>query len=157
MAYCMPYQSNKMKAFQQHDLLKYYMTIMDHDMAIRIKTLWLVQNLPLGDLYKCMIKEFPELEVYLQGFIRRRVSHHCTEGSTLILTAMLFLNEADKAALWNKYQNSFEEKEKYDNMTLGEYHESLRANSPNLISRPSKSQFGKTVARERQNSERAAG
>jgi hypothetical protein len=157
MAYYMPYQSIKMKAFQHHDLLKHYLAIINNAMAIRIKILWLEQDVPLGDLYQCMIKEFPELEVYLQGFIRRRVSHHCTEGSTLILTAMLFLNEADKASLWNKYQNSFEEKEKYDNMTLGEYHESLRANSPNLISRPSKSQFGKTVARERQNSERAAG
>jgi hypothetical protein len=131
-AYLVPYQSNNMKALQHHDLLKHYLAIMNHDMALRIKNLWLEQDVQLGDLYNYMIKDFPELEVYLQGFIKRRISHHCIEGSTLILTAMLFLNEADKASIWNKYKNGFEEKEKYDNITLGEYHESLYLNSPQL-------------------------
>jgi hypothetical protein len=114
-----------MKALQYHDLLKHYMAIMNYTMAIRIRTFWLEQEVPLGDLYKYMIKEFTELKVDVPSFTEDRKIDHNKEGSTLILTAMLFLNEAYKASIWNKYKNGFEEKEKQDNMTLGEYRAEL--------------------------------
>jgi hypothetical protein len=119
---------------QHHDLLRHYTALMNDTKAFRIKELWLGMDFGLGEIYPTIIKEFNDLVVHLPGFTKSKSIVYYTEGSSLILTAMLYLNEGDKASIWNKYKRSFAERDYESNMTLEEYHAALHLNQVSLLS-----------------------
>jgi hypothetical protein len=121
-----------MRRLQHYDLLNHYFNLLDNQKALRIKELWLDKNIELENIYSLIIKDYSDLRVTLNGLkiedikINSKINKkYVTEGSVLILTAMLYLNEADRSSIWQKFKGGFNERET-DGMTIGEYHARLK-------------------------------
>jgi hypothetical protein len=117
-----------MKKLQSYDLLNHYFNVLDNSKALRIKELWLEQDIDIENIYPSIIKEYSDLKVTINVLKRENTKinrKYVTESSVLILTAMLYLNDADRLSVWQKFKGDFNEREK-DDMTIGEYHAALK-------------------------------
>jgi hypothetical protein len=121
-----------MRRLQHYDLLNHYFNLLDNQKALRIKELWLDKNIELENIYSLIIKDYSDLRVTLNGLkiedikINSKINKkYVTEGSVLILTAMLYLNEADRSSIWQKFKGGFSERDT-EEMTIGEYHARLK-------------------------------
>jgi hypothetical protein len=121
-----------MKKLQHYDLSNHYFNLLDNQKALRIKELWLDKNIELENIYPLIIRDYSDLTVTLNGLKREDAKinskankKYVTEGFVLILTAMLYLNKADRSSIWQKFKGGFNERET-DDMTIGEYHARLK-------------------------------
>jgi hypothetical protein len=92
------------------DLLGHYRKLLNEEMALRIKALWVTEKLSLRNVYLEMIKDYNELNVNTWLYRRSKPDTFDAQGHTLVLAAMLYFRDYSVHE-WTRYPKKYTDDE----------------------------------------------